>query len=95
MTGGRVYLRHWPEMGLNEEAMRRRLAKGAKVVIQKLDERGVADVRELMGVYLAALTQAERHDKVERLERLLLDPGSHFRMVVPANQQVAQEVSTE
>ncbi|HEU4743414.1 MAG TPA: glutamate synthase-related protein [Meiothermus sp.] len=95
MTGGRVYLRHWPEMGLTPEAMQRRLAKGAKVVIQKLDERGVADVRELMGVYLAALTQAERHDKVERLERLLLDPAAHFRMVVPANQQVAQEVSTE
>ena len=87
MTGGRVYLRHWNEMGLNEEAMHRRLAKGAKVVVQKLDERGVADVRELMTAYLDALREAEL--------RLLADPAAHFRMVVPANQQVIQDVSTE
>jgi glutamate synthase (NADPH/NADH) large chain len=95
MTGGRVYLRHWLEMGLSEEAMIRRLAKGAKVVVQKLDATGIADVRELMGQYLSALSESERNDKVERLERLLQDPAHHFRMIVPANQQVAQEVSTE
>ena len=95
MTGGRVYLRYWPEMGLNEEAMQRRLAKGAKVVIQKLDERGIADVRELMSAYLEALRAAEREDKAERLLRLQADPAAHFRMVLPINQQVAQEVSTE
>jgi len=95
MTGGRVYLRHWPEMGLTQEAMQRRLAKGAKVVVQKLDERGVADVRELMSAYLDSLRQAEREEKAERLMRLLADPAAHFRMVLPTNQQVAQEVSTE
>lgn len=95
MTGGRVYLRHWTEMGLTEDAMNRRLAKGAKVVIQKLDERGIADVRELMTAYLNELRSAERDDKAERLMKLLADPATHFRMVVPANQQVAQEVSTE
>ncbi|MDX2004991.1 MAG: glutamate synthase-related protein [Meiothermus sp.] len=95
MTGGRVYLRHWTEMGLTEDAMHRRLAKGAKVVIQKLDERGIADVRELMTAYLNELRSAERDDKAERLMKLLADPATHFRMVVPANQQVAQEVSTE
>ncbi|MCS7058194.1 MAG: glutamate synthase-related protein [Meiothermus sp.] len=95
MTGGRVYLRYWPEMGLTEEAMQRRLAKGAKVVIQKLDERGIADVRELMSAYLNTLRAAEREEKAERLLKLLADPAAHFRMVVPTNQQVAQEVSTE
>ncbi|GEM85881.1 glutamate synthase-related protein [Meiothermus granaticius] len=95
MTGGRVYLRYWKEMGLTEEAMRRRLAKGAKVVVQPLDERGIADVRELMSAYLDALREAERDEKAERLLRLLADPALHFRMVVPANQQVVQEVSTE
>lgn len=95
MTGGRVYLRHWPEMGLNQEAMERRLAKGAKVVVQKLDERGIADVRELMTAYLNELRSAERYEKAERLMKLLADPAHHFRMVLPANQQVAQEVSTE
>jgi glutamate synthase (NADPH/NADH) large chain len=95
MTGGRVYLRYWPEMGLKTEAMQRRLAKGAKVAIQKLDERGVADVRELMTAYLNALKASEREDKAERLTKLLADPANHFRMVLPISQQVVQEVSTE
>jgi glutamate synthase (NADPH/NADH) large chain len=82
-------------MGLSQEAMVRRLAKGAKVVVQKLDAQGVEDVRELVGKYLDSLRQSERNEKVERLERLLQDPAHHFRMIVPANQQVAQEVSTE
>ena len=56
---------------LTEEAMQRRLAKGARVVIQRLDERGIADVRELMSAYLDALRAAEREDKAERLLRLL------------------------
>lgn len=95
MTGGRVYLRYWPEMGLDESAHARRLAKGAKVVLQKLDARGVEDLRELVGAYIHKLNQAERHAKAAGLEALLQDPASHFRMVVPANQQVVQEVSTE
>ncbi|WP_018467202.1 glutamate synthase-related protein [Calidithermus timidus] len=95
MTGGRVYLRYWPEMGLDDAALNRRLAKGAKVVVQKLDERGVADVKELLGAYIAELYAAERSDKAERLERLVQDPAYHFRVVVPVNQQVLQEVSTE
>jgi len=95
MTGGRVYLRYWPEMGLDDAALNRRLAKGAKVAVQKLDERGVADVKELLGAYIAELHAAERSDKAERLERLLQDPTHHFRMVLPVNQQVIQEVSTE
>ncbi|MGQ9735743.1 MAG: glutamate synthase-related protein [Thermaceae bacterium] len=95
MTGGRVYLRHWPEMGLTEEAMKRRLAKGAKVVIRPLDERGVEDVRELLSAYIAVLKEAKREEKLRRLEALMEDPAAHFRMVVPLAQQVDQGVSTE
>jgi glutamate synthase (NADPH/NADH) large chain len=95
MTGGRVYLRHWPEMGLTEEAMRRRLAKGAKVVVRPLDARGVEDVRELLSAYIAVLREAKREEKAKRLEGLLLEPALHFRMVEPVGQQVDQGVSTE
>ncbi|KGQ21634.1 glutamate synthase-related protein [Thermus filiformis] len=95
MTGGRVYLRHWPEMGLTEEAMRRRLAKGAKVVVRPLDARGVEDVRELLSAYIAVLREAKREEKAKRLEGLLLEPALHFRMVEPVSQQVDQGVSTE
>ncbi len=95
MTGGRVYLRHWPEMGLTEEAMRRRLAKGARVVVRPLDARGVEDVRELLSAYIEVLKEARREEKARRLEALLEDPRAHFRMVEPITQQVDQGVSTE
>ncbi|MER3557317.1 MAG: glutamate synthase, partial [Thermus sp.] len=95
MTGGRVYLRHWPEMGLTEEAMKRRLAKGAKVVVRPLDARGLADVEELLSAYIAVLKEAKREEKARRMEKLLEDPAAHFRMVEPVNQQVDQGVSTE
>ncbi len=95
MTGGRVYLRYWPEMGLTEEAMKRRLAKGAKVVVRPLDARGLADVEELLSAYIAVLKEAKREEKARRMEKLLEDPAAHFRMVEPVNQQVDQGVSTE
>jgi glutamate synthase (NADPH/NADH) large chain len=82
-------------MGLTEEAMRRRLAKGAKVAVKPLDARGVEDVRELLGAYIRVLRENKREEKAVRLERLLEDPVRHFRMVEPVSQQVDQGVSTE
>jgi glutamate synthase (NADPH/NADH) large chain len=95
MTGGRVYLRFWPEMGLDLAALKRRLAKGAKVVLAPLDERGVRDVQELLMAYLQVLKEAERTEKLSRLEILLQDPARSFRMVLPESQQMVQELSTE
>ena len=52
MTGGVVYLRHQPEMGLTKEAIGRRIAKGAKVFVSDLNEKGKQDVQELLGQYI-------------------------------------------
>jgi glutamate synthase (NADPH/NADH) large chain len=82
-------------MGLTEEAMKRRLAKGAKVAVKPLDARGVEDVRELLSAYIAVLREAKREEKANRLAKLLEDPATHFRMVEPVSQQVEQGVSTE
>lgn len=49
MTGGRVYLRYQPELGLDEQALRRRIAKGAKVALRVLDAQGERDIEELLG----------------------------------------------
>ncbi len=95
MTGGRVYLRYWPEMGLDEAAFRRRLAKGARVEVLPLDEAGVADVRELLGRYVEVLREAERHDRADQIAMLAVEPRRHFRMLVPLKGQEDQEVSTE
>jgi glutamate synthase (NADPH) large chain len=95
MTGGVVYLRHQPSMGLDDAALERRLAKGAMVKMHKLGERGINDLRDLLGQYHEALVASEQSDAARRIAEMLVDPSSHFRMVVPANEQVDASVSTE
>lgn len=95
MTGGVVYLRHQPSVGLDDAALQRRLAKGANVKIYKLGETAISDIRELLGEYHKALVTSEQTEAARRVAELLVDPSSHFRMVVPANQQVDASVSTE
>ncbi|MBB6098403.1 glutamate synthase (NADPH/NADH) large chain [Deinobacterium chartae] len=95
MSGGVVYLRYAPQDGLDDEALRRRLAKGASVVVLPLSAQGVADVRELLGDYHAALLKSEQPAAARRIAELLVDPAQHFRMVVPAAQQVDPTLSTE
>ena len=51
MTGGVVYVRQQPEVGLTTEAIKRRIAKGAKVSVMSLTENGKKDVKELLGKY--------------------------------------------
>jgi glutamate synthase (NADPH/NADH) large chain len=95
MTGGVVYLRYQPSVGLDDAALQRRLAKGANVKVYKLNDAAVSDIRELLGEYHKALTSSEQTEAARRVAELLVDPSSHFRMVVPANQQVDASVSTE
>jgi len=95
MTGGRVYLRLWPEMGLDEAAYKRRLAKGAKVELLPLDEEGKRDIQELLGRYEALLREAERQERADQIALLAARPERHFLMLLPQRMQEDQEVSTE
>ncbi len=95
MTGGVVYLRHQPSVGLDDAAQVRRLAKGANVKIYKLNDQAISDIRELLGDYHKSLVSSEQTEAARRVAELLVDPAQHFRMVVPANQQVDASVSTE
>lgn len=70
MTGGVVYLRHQPEMGLTVEAIQRRIAKGAKVSITPLSERGKQDVVELLGKYVLMLEQQGQETEAKALALL-------------------------
>lgn len=95
MTGGVVYLRVIPEMGLDEAALRRRIAKGAKVELKPLDEKGKADIAELLGAYVEELKATDQHEKAEAIQRLIAEADRHFRMVVPVKLQADQSVATE
>ncbi|MGD7023290.1 glutamate synthase-related protein [Rossellomorea vietnamensis] len=94
MTGGVVYLRHQPEMGLTKEAITRRIAKGAKVQLQSLNEQGVEDVTELLSKYIKTL-ETEQSQEAEGLRKLLESPGEHFLQVIPSKEQADPSVSTE
>ncbi|WP_188655201.1 glutamate synthase-related protein [Pontibacillus salipaludis] len=95
MTGGAVYLRHQPEMGLTKEALHKRIAKGAKVEIEPLNEGGKEDVNEMLTGYIEVLKQHDQHAEADSLELLLENLEEHFLQVVPEKIQADPSVSTE
>ncbi|MFC3885344.1 glutamate synthase-related protein [Bacillus songklensis] len=95
MTGGVIYLRHQPEMGLTKEALQRRIAKGAKVSITPLSEKGISDVTELLTIYRDALTEQGQTEEAKEMDTLLQQPAQHFLQIIPAKEQADPSVSTE
>ncbi|MBK5229859.1 MAG: glutamate synthase, partial [Thermoleophilia bacterium] len=95
MTGGRVYMRNWPEMGLTQEALVRRLGKGAKAVIAELDTEGVLDVQYLLEAYAHELRDSGQPEEADRMLTLASDASSNFLMCVPKREQADPSISTE
>jgi glutamate synthase (NADPH) large chain len=95
MTGGVVYLRHQPEMGLTKAALERRIAKGAQVLLEPLNERGKADVQELLSKYIELLKEHGQHEEAQSLQPLLEHPEDHFFQVIPTKEQADPSISTE
>lgn len=95
MTGGVVYLRHQPEMGLTKDAIQRRIAKGAKVNVESLNATGQKDIEELLGKYIEALKSNGQVEEAKELSLLLENPEKNFVQVVPVKEQADPSVSTE
>ena len=95
MTGGVVYIRHQPEMGLTKEAIGRRMAKGAKVFVSNLDNKGKQDVQELLGKYITLLENDGQIEEAHLLKTLLQNPEEHFVQISPVKEQADPSVSTE
>ncbi|MDR6124780.1 glutamate synthase domain-containing protein 2/glutamate synthase domain-containing protein 3 [Bacillus sp. SLBN-46] len=95
MTGGVVYIRHQPELGLTKEAIKRRIAKGAKVSVADLNEKGKQDINELLGKYTDLLEQNGQADEANQLRSLLTNPENHFVQILPVKEQADPSVSTE
>jgi glutamate synthase (NADPH/NADH) large chain len=83
MTGGVIYQRLQPDLGLDIAALERRLAKSAKVSIEKLEEADIEAVRYLMNTYFDALVQTDQQFVVNRLSFLTITPREHFVKIVP------------
>ena len=95
MTGGVIYLRHQPDMGLTKAAIERRIAKGANVAIEPLSEKGIQDVKELLTKYIDALQEHDQFEEITELKGLLANPDQNFLQVIPAKEQADPSVSTE
>ncbi|MBI4927475.1 MAG: glutamate synthase, partial [Anaerolineae bacterium] len=86
MTGGVVYQKLTPEFGLDEKALRRRLAAGASVRFEPVTDSDVDEMQSLLQEYTNALEQTYQYDEAERI-RLLTQPDAlkqTFIKVVPA-----------
>ncbi len=95
MTGGVVYVRMQPDLGFDRAALERRIAKGAKVFLYNLDQKGVADVQELLSAYKEELLASEQYETAGKLQKLIDDPAAHFLMISPRKEQADPSVSTE
>ncbi len=95
MTGGVVYQRLVPEMGLDRAAIDRRMAKGAKITMADLTEGDACAVIALVNLYIDRLTTSGQHDAAARVRDMLHNPMEDFIKVVPEGQQVDPSISTE
>ncbi len=83
MSGGVIYQRIQPEMNLTVEAIKRRIAAGATIEIFPLDAQGIADVAELLKVYIQTLENNNQADEAQHLYGLLAQPQAHFVKLAP------------
>lgn len=95
MTGGIVYQRLVPEFGLDVAAIQRRIAKGAKISIVALDEKGKADLSELLKIYVQELIKSGQKETGHRILNLLNHPEDNFVRIVPASHAANAIVLTE
>jgi glutamate synthase (NADPH/NADH) large chain len=95
MTGGVLYLRPQPHLNFDQAAIRRRLAKGAKVIVQEVGENDLQNLRELLTVYAEELKQNHQGEEAQKVLNLLVDWKNTFVRVVALGQQEDQRIATE
>jgi glutamate synthase (NADPH) large chain len=95
MTGGVIYQRIQPELGLDEAAIRRRIAKGAKVNVIPLGEMNRSDLTELLSLYRDELAASGQEGAASKVAGLLENLNAHFVMITPVTMQAEQSVATE
>jgi glutamate synthase (NADPH/NADH) large chain len=83
MTGGRIYQCMYPEYGFDTKALERRVARSANVEIAALDDNGVADVENLLGMYIQELKGSFQDAEAAEVEEILMQAADRFVVIVP------------
>ncbi|RNC66351.1 MAG: glutamate synthase [Desulfuromonadales bacterium] len=94
MTGGVVYCHLDDAMGLDREALRHRLARGAGVEIRDLDEDDLASVDELLLTYRRELLHSHQEEEADAVEEIMACVRNRFVKIVP-EKSVITPSSTE
>jgi glutamate synthase (NADPH) large chain len=81
MTGGVVYQRLSPEYGFTLTALQSRLANGATVTIEPIEEDDVISIQELLGYYIDALEETDQPDTANDIRQLARPRTLHDRFV--------------
>jgi glutamate synthase (NADPH/NADH) large chain len=95
MTGGVLYLRLQPHLNFDQAAIQRRLAKGAKVMIQEVGEQDLKNLQELLTIYAEELKHNHQNEESQKILNLLVDWKNTFVRVVPQGIQEDQRIATE
>ena len=93
MTGGTVYCHLDMEMGLDREALQRRLARGAGVEIRDMEEEDVVQVAELLGKYHRELLHSHQEEEADWLGALIARCRSRFVKIVPEKTVVSPKTT--
>ena len=83
MTGGIIYQCLYPEYGFSRESIERRLAKSAQVTITQVNQKGISDIRELLGRYITELEHGFQLKEAQAVAAIMLDAGNRFIMIKP------------
>jgi len=95
MTGGVVYLHLQPQLGFDEAAIRRRLAKGARVELRPVTDEDWVAIQGLLHAYGQELMLSNQQKAAQRIQALIEARPSNFVKIVPLRQQANQDMVTE
>ncbi len=83
MTGGVVYFRLDETMGLDLEALRRRLAKGSEVILEPVDDGDQRNLQELLTAYISLLANHEQKEEADLIRHLMREWREGFVRAIP------------
>ncbi|MCM2359904.1 MAG: glutamate synthase, partial [Geobacteraceae bacterium] len=93
MTGGTVYCHLDLEMGLDREALRRRLARGAGVELRDPEEEDVSQLELLLGKYHRELLHSHQEEEADWLAGVIAGCRNRFVKIVPEQAVVAPKTT--
>jgi glutamate synthase (NADPH/NADH) large chain len=83
MTGGTVYCHLDTAMGMDREALRRRIARGAGVEIRDLEDTDLANIEQLLLPYHRELVRSHQEEEADWVEGAIAASRTRFVKIVP------------